>query len=175
MKIAVPAWLSEKSKKFRAALIACAALFCVSLMFFLTVLAPVAAQLRSREERYASLRKNHADAVLFQKQKKAFAGIRAGIPTQTDMPLLVKELLQTARRQKLSVGSVKFDIPKHSAERLTMLSFSLPVEGRYPNIKRFIHKVETSDRVVGIQELKMASERGRVKLQMKLVTYIKGS
>jgi hypothetical protein len=33
--------------------------------------------------------------------------------------------------------------------------------------------VETSDRLVGIQELKLDSDQGKVRLEMKLVTYIK--
>jgi hypothetical protein len=41
-------------------------------------------------------------------------------------------------------------------------------------VKRFIFEVETSTRLVGIQDLKLASDKGRVKLQMKLVTYIRG-
>lgn len=125
--------------------------------------------------KYSVLRKRHAEAVLFQKQKRQFAGIKAGIPTQKDMPLLVKDLVQSARRLNLKVGPINYDIPKPGSSELAMLTFSFPAEGGYPDIKRFIYETETSPRLVGIQDVKLDSERekGSVKLQMKLITYIK--
>jgi Tfp pilus assembly protein PilO len=89
------------------------------------------------------------------------------------MPLLVKEFVQAARRLNLTVAAVTYDIPKGGGEAIAMLSFSFPVEGRYPDVKRFIYEVEISDRLVGIQDVEMDADKGRVKLQMKLVTYIK--
>ena len=82
--------------------------------------------------------------------------------------------MQTARRLNLKVATVNYDIPKSVTGELVMLSFSFPVEGRYPEIKRFIYDVETSDRFVGIQELKLESEKGAGKLNMKLMTYVRG-
>lgn len=135
--------------------------------------APSALTLADLASRQAALRKRHAEAVLFQKQRESYAGIRAGIPTQKDMPLLVKDLVQKARSLNLSVGSISYDIPQHGREGLSVLSFSFPAEGTYPSVKRFIYEIESSDRIIGIQELKLDSDRGRVKLQMKLVTYIR--
>ncbi len=57
---------------------------------------------------------------------------------------------------------------------LAMLAFSFPAEGKYPDIKRFIYEVETSDRLVGVQDLKLESDTGRVKMNVKLMTYVKG-
>jgi Tfp pilus assembly protein PilO len=90
------------------------------------------------------------------------------------MPLLVKDLVHKARRLNLEVASVRYDMPMRAGGELALLAFSFPAEGRYADIKRFIYEVETSDRLVGIQELKMNSDQGSVKLDLKLVTYIKG-
>jgi Tfp pilus assembly protein PilO len=171
-KIKAPAWLSE-DKKLRTALLICVGLLCANLLLYGVAITPSAGRLRDLETRYADLRKRHAEAVLFQKQKKMLAGIGAGLPAQKDMPLLVKDLVQTARKLNLKVASVNYDIPKRGSEGLTMLSFSFPAEGSYPSVKRFVYEVETSDRLVGIQDVKLDSEKGRVKLLMKLVTYIK--
>lgn len=171
--IKAPAWLRE-NRKLRSALALCAGLVCANLLLYGIAIVPAAGRLAALESNYADLKKKHAEAVLFQKQKEAFAAFRAGIPSQKDMPLLVKELVQIARRLNIKVAAVNYDIPKRGAEGLTMLSFSFPAEGAYPAVKRFIYEVETSDRLVGIQEVKLDSEHGRVKLQMKLVTYIKG-
>lgn len=171
-KIKAPAWLSG-NKKLKAAVLLCAGLGCVNLVLFAVAVAPSAARLRDLDARYAEIRKRHAEAVLFQKQKKMLAGIGAGLPAQKDMPLLVKDLVQTARKLNLRVAVVNYDIPSRGSEGLTMLSFSFPAEGNYPAVKRFIYEVETSDRLVGIQDLKLDSTQGKVNLQMKLVTYIK--
>jgi Tfp pilus assembly protein PilO len=117
----------------------------------------------------------HAEAALFNEQKPLFAGLLAGIPAQKDMPLLVKELEQMAKRLNLSVAAINYDMPQRESGELAMLSFSFPVEGRYPDIKRFIYEVETSGRVIGIQDVKLDSDKGRVKLQLKLMTYVRGN
>jgi Tfp pilus assembly protein PilO len=174
MNIKAPSWLRANDKRLRRAALVFAGLLVLDLLLYGVIVAPSTVMLSARDARYGELRKRHAEAILFKKQKPLIAGIMAGVPAQKDMPLLVKDLVLTARRLNLSVASVKYDIPRRSSGELALLTFSFPAEGRYPDIKRFIHEVETSDRLVGIQDLKMDSEQGRVKLEMKLVTYIKG-
>ncbi len=171
--IRMPVWLQWTDKRLRAAFLSFTALLILDAVLYGALLAPAASQLSAGEARYRALRKRHAEAVLFTKQKASFSGIMAGTPSQKDMPLLVKNLVQTARQLGLSVSSVKYDIPKASGE-FTMLAFSFPAEGQYANIKRFIHDVETSDRLVGIQDLKMDSDKGSVRMEMRLLTYIRG-
>ena len=172
--ISLPSGLVE-NRKLRLIALGCAALIVVNVLFSLFVAAPSAAGLRDLESRYADLRKRNAEAVQFQKQKRDMAGIMTGIQTQKDMPLLVKDLVQTARGRNLRVGPINYDIPKPGSGGLAMLTFSFPAEGRYPDIKRFIYETETSPRLVGIQDVKLESEKGGVKLQVKLVTYIKSN
>lgn len=167
-------WLKHNKQLRTAALIFCG-LLCANLLAYSLFLMPEAGRLKELDGRYTELRKRHAEAVLFKKQKEALAGLKAGIPTQKDMPLLVKELGQTAKRLHLSVAAINYDIPRQSQEGLTMLSFSFPAEGSYPDIKRFIYEIETSGRLLAIEGLDLGRDQGsRVKLQMKLMTYIKG-
>ena len=167
-------WLTGSGKDLRTAVLVFAGLVLANLLAYFLFVVPVSAGLSAREAKYADLRKRHAEAVLFQKQKPLFAGIMEGIPSQKDMPLLVKEFVQTARRLNLSVAAVNYDMPKRGSGELAMLAFSFPAEGRYPDIKRFIYEVETSDRLVGVQDLKLESETGRVKMSVKLMTYVRG-
>jgi len=171
-KIKAPAWLSE-NKKLRTTALLCVGLFFANLMLYGVAVTPSAGRLRDLEARYAELRKRHAEAVLYQKQKHMLAGISTGIPAQKDMPLLIKDLVQIARKLNLKVAAVNYDMPKRGNEGFIMLVFPFSAEGNYPEIKRFVYEVETSDRFVGIQNVKLDSEKGRVKFQMKLVTYIK--
>lgn len=173
-KIQALPWLKGINRDLRAAALVCGVLVCVNLLLYGALIAPSAARLKTGETRYAELRRRNAEAVLFKKQRPLFAGMKSGIPAQKDMPLLVKEFVQTARRLHLSVASIQYDMPKGTSGELAMLALSFPAEGRYPDIKRFIYEVETSDRLVGIQDLKLDADQGRVKLAMKLVTYVKG-
>jgi Tfp pilus assembly protein PilO len=172
-KIRLPEWL-KGSKRLRAAALLCVGLLCADLLLYAGFIVPSKASLRSWEEKYAELRKRRTDAVLFEKHKEELSGIRAGIPTQKDMPLLIKEIVQTARRLHLSVSPIKYEIPNQSGEVPAVVSFAFPVEGKYADVKRFIYEIETSSRPVGIQDLKIGGEKGGVKVQMKLMTYVKG-
>ena len=174
-KIEIVLWLRENGRQLRAAALVFAALVCINLALYFFFIAPSAARLKKAVATSAGLRMRHAEAALFNEQKPLFAGLLAGIPAQKDMPLLVKELEQMAKRLNLSVAAINYDMPQRESGELAMLSFSFPVEGRYPDIKRFIYEVETSGRVIGIQDVKLDSDKGRVKLQLKLMTYVRGN
>jgi Tfp pilus assembly protein PilO len=174
-KITVLSWLRENSKQLRTAAIPFAVLVCINVALYFFLVAPSVNGLKTGEARLAELRQRHAEAVLFKEQKPLFARLLAGIPSQKDMPLLVKELVQMARKLNLSVAAISYDIPRRENGELAMLSFSFPVEGSYADVKRFIYEVETSDRLIGIQDVTLESEKGRVRLQMKLMIYVRGT
>jgi Tfp pilus assembly protein PilO len=165
---------SPATRRLRTVVLLGSGLIMINLIVYGALVAPSVRRLAADQQQYAELKKKHAEVVLFQKQKRLFAGLTAGIPAQKDVPLLIKDLVQTARRLHLSVEAVNSDIPTPGSGGLTMLTFSFPASGSYADIKRFIYEVETSDRIVGIQDVKMGSEKGHVKMQMKLVTYIRG-
>jgi Tfp pilus assembly protein PilO len=168
-----PQWITGENSGLRTPLLVFAGLLCALTLTYCVLVAPRAARLRACRAELTELRRNHAEAVLFERQKPALAKLMAGVPSQNDMPLLVKDLVQDARRLHLSVASVKYDIPGRTGSELAALLFSFPAEGRYPDIKRFVHDVETSGRLVGIKALKLTSDKGRVTMDMKLVTYVK--
>lgn len=156
---------------FPAALCACIAI--LDLVLFVSLLSPALARLESALAATADLKRRSAEAALFQKQKKAFSGMAAGIPSQQDVPIVIRDIVQTARRLNLSVGAVNSDIPAPGSEGMAQFTFTVPVTGRYPDLKRFIHGMETTDRLLGIQGLFLKADKGRVSLIVKLVTYIK--
>ncbi len=173
MNLKIPASFRVSDKRIFTAAMISAGLLVLDLVLFGVLVSPSSLRLSAFEDKYRELRKRHADAVLFKQQKSSVAGVIAGVPAQKDMPLLVKDLVQSARRLNLSVSSVKYDIPVRASGELALLSFSFPAEGRYADIKRFVYEVETADRLVGIENIKMDSEKGNVKMDMKLLTYVK--
>ncbi len=169
-----PALLRANDRKVRTAALIFAGFLALDGILFGALVLPSSARLADWEAKYREQRKRRADAILFKQQKSSVSGVIAGVPAQKDMPLLVKDLVQSARRLHLSISSVKYDIPRRASGELAMLTFSFPAEGKYADIKRFIYEVETSDRLVGIETLNMDSDKGIVKLEMKLLTYVKG-
>jgi Tfp pilus assembly protein PilO len=174
MNLKVPALFRVNDKRIRTAALISAGLLVLDLFLFGLLVSPSSLRLTADQDKYRELRKRRADAILFKQQRSSVSGVIAGVLAQKDMPLLVKDLVQSARRLNLSVSSVKYDIPGRGSGELALLSFSFPAEGRYADIKRFVYEVETSDRLVGIESLKMDSEKGLVKMDMKLLTYVKG-
>ncbi len=164
----------ESVKQLRLVAALFAFLILVDLFVYSFLIVPSHARMRAAEERIHELKKRQAETVQFKKQKPLFAGLLEGIPAQKDMPLLVKEVVTLARKQNLSIAAVKYDIPRKESGELALLTFSFPAEGRYSDVKRFIYEVETSDRLIGIQDLKLDADQGRVKMQMKLLTYVRG-
>jgi Tfp pilus assembly protein PilO len=173
-KIQMPRWLRENARQLRTTVTVFAVLVCINALLYAFFIVPSLSRLKTGETKIAEFRHRHAVAVLFKKQKPVFAGLMEGIPTQKDIPLLVKKLVLTARRLNLSVAAIDSDFPKSESGGLAMLSFSFPVKGRYSNIKRFIYKLETTKWLIGMRNLKLESDKGRVKLQMKLITYVRG-
>jgi len=146
----------------------------VNAVIFGVSVAPAAHRLSAEQGRMAELRRRYADALLFQKQKQALAGLNEGILMQKDVPLLLKDLVQMARKRGLRVDTINSDIPTPSAGGLTLLTFTVPVSGSYSGCKRYIHDLETADRLVGIQGIRFSTEQRAVNLELKLITYIRG-
>jgi Tfp pilus assembly protein PilO len=146
----------------------------VNALVFGIAVAPAVRRMHAEQEKLAELRRRFADALLFQKQKQALAGLNEGILTQKDVPLLLKDLVQMARRRGLSSGTINSDMPTPSSGGLTLLAFTVPLSGNYANGKRYIHDLETSDLLVGIQDARFSKEKQTVKLDLKLITYIRG-
>ncbi len=172
-KLQVPQLLAGNNRKLTITALVFLGFVCADLLLYSFLLSPAAARLRGMEARAAELRHRHAEAGVVRAPRTLFAGLMAGIPAQKDMPILVKDLVQTARQHGLSVASITYDMPSRAGGELALLKFSFPAEGKYADVKRFIYNVETSDRLVGIQEMKLGSDKGRVNMEMKLVTYIK--
>jgi Tfp pilus assembly protein PilO len=149
------------------------ALAAANALLYVFAVLPASARHAEQQERLADLKRQHADALLFQKQKKVLSGLRTGALTQKDVPLLIKDLVQTARGLGLSVGAINSDLPTPGSGGLAALTFTVPVSGSYGSIKRYIYEIETSDRTVGIVDLRFDGDRKAVKLDMKLVTYLR--
>ncbi len=160
-------------RRQRVLLALVAALVCVDALLYALLVAPTTHRIDALERQCAELTQRRTEAVLFQKRKRDLAGISEGMPAQKDMPILVKDLVQSARRLHLAVGAVQYDMPKRGGNDFSVLSFTFPAAGGYAAVKRFLYTVETADRFIAIRDVELASDKGRVSLQLKLATPVR--
>ena len=166
--------VSALRKKLALPVVLCAAVAVLDLLLFILLVTPAAARLETATVATTDLKRRNAEAVLFQRQKTTFSGMAAGIPSQKDVPIVIRDIVQTARKLNLAVGAVNSDIPSTGNQGMAQLTFLVPVAGSYSDIKRFIYSMESTDRLIGIRDLSLKADKGRVSMSINLVTYIKG-
>jgi len=125
-------------------------------------------------------RRKHADAVLFQKAETGSLPVSpCGHPCAEGRAAgMIKDLVQAARRLKLSVEAINSDIgPRRGrggADHGLRSTFPA-VRGPMPTSSGWhLRGRDLRTALWGSRDVKLGSEKGRVKMQMKLVTYHPG-
>ncbi len=101
-----------------------------------------------------------------------FKSMLASRPEYTDV---LKKVYRLAKKDKMKFSSFA---AQTSALRqvgdLEQLSFSLPVSGRYPDVRKFIYDVETSDLFLNINDLGLTGGgKEDITLTIGLSTYVR--
>jgi type IV pilus assembly protein PilO len=101
---------------------------------------------------------------------------RATIPPRQEFSELISDLYGLATKAGLSVDQVNYNPKILPQEGLLSYSLAFGVSGRYDQIKRFIHGLEQSSRLVVIDNISLSAanrpDKGQqVALQLALTTY----
>ncbi|MEW6089105.1 MAG: type 4a pilus biogenesis protein PilO [bacterium] len=94
------------------------------------------------------------------------------LPRYEEITRLIRELPNIAEKTGVKVSGVKYQLIKD--EGYNRLSFSLPVEGSYSEIRRFIYEIETMRKVIWIERLAIKtsySMREELSIQLTMSTY----
>lgn len=160
----------------------------VNLLFYLFMAYPQRYQAENREKEYLSLRHKLADlradvtlAKRVEEGKATMAGLKGRLPAKDDLPAMIREIHGLARKYNLKIPTVKYEPKREKGEAMMRLLITLPVVGEYPDIRRFIHEMETSDRLVMLENMGIATSGGTGKagnergaqLQLTMSTYIR--
>ncbi len=100
---------------------------------------------------------------------------RESIPSKLEFSELLRELFALAEGAGLSIERISYD-PKAIEER-GVLRYSLvfSVAGNYGQLKKFVHSLEQSPRIIALEEMALsgAGERraGEVQLRLRFSTY----
>lgn len=104
---------------------------------------------------------------------EAFKGRLSG---QKDLTRVVERLVKAARKNGLSITNADYSpgmVREAEAYRYTI---SFPVEGMYPQIKKFINDIETLNYPIVIEEITLSGskvQQGAIGLRLKISTYFR--
>ena len=98
---------------------------------------------------------------------------RQAIPDQSKLSSLVDELFSLADRAGLSISSVQYNSIKEPEQQLLRYKINYRVVGTYKQIKKMVHLIEQSERIIFIDELSLggASKDESVSLSLSLTTF----
>lgn len=97
------------------------------------------------------------------------------LPRKTEMTKIIRELDNLARGSSLVIHDIAYESKKTREGNIFPISFSFPVEGKYSNVKNFIYKLESSKRLIAINDLNLEKASGKedIRLNIKLTVYLK--
>jgi hypothetical protein len=78
------------------------------------------------------------------------------IPARTEMPQVLGTLLKQADAAQLSIDTAKYEISATKAGALVRYRLSFPIDGPYPNVRRFIDSTLIAIPALAIDDLSIA-------------------
>ena len=94
------------------------------------------------------------------------------IPDYQEFTSLIEELLVLSNNASLNIDRIAYSSSQRKESKLLKLELNFNVAGDYGQIKKFIHSLEQSTRLITIKQISLqgASDEG-VDLRLKLETY----
>lgn len=143
------------------------------LIFFSKVIGRQDSEITSLEEKINSLRGTSRGGVL-ERARSGVDAFKKGLPDEKRLTPVLEEVFLTAKKNglKIPAGDYSPEMVKDADISRYMISF--PVEGRYPQIKKFIYDLENMKHQLAIEEISMASSKetdGTIGLKIKISAY----
>lgn len=102
------------------------------------------------------------------------AKFRQSIPDYREFTGLIEELLVLSGRARLNITQIGYSSTQLEESALLKFDLDFNVAGDYDQIKRFIHSLEQSTRLIAIKQIDLQSADGEgVKLRLNLETYFR--
>ena len=79
------------------------------------------------------------------------------IPAETDLPVFIGELFKWARQAQLDIDRITYRPAIDAEYGFLRYDLGFSINGEYEQIKKFIHLLETSDRILLIERIAMSS------------------
>ncbi len=143
---------------------------------------PQVAQLRQNLERQQQelermrqlgARQDSPEAV-YRRGREDLSRFYAMIPANSDLTGLIEELFNMAHRAGLEIDRIGYDPRKLEERPLLAYSLMFSVSGNYEQLKSFVYDIETSSRLITLDEITLSGAGGGdrpVSLNLRFTTY----
>lgn len=172
-------------RQSRAFPVVIAVLLVVNILFFLFLFllqAPQSAQLErdyfelQAKTRLGKAMENETPQARFVQMKSDLQRFRSIIPVRGDLSGLIAELYELAGASGLDVKQVGYTPSEIPEQELISYALSFSLTGNYGEIKKFIYRLEQSERLIVIEQLSLSAAPGtdklrQVTLKIRLTTF----
>ena len=157
-----------------------------ALLTYVYALRPAEERVRLAEEAYQQAKQVQADLQRAKAQQvKAHAAQRQleverkALPTQEEFTPLALALSELAKRERVRIPGMGYDIKKPEGSRPVKATITFRASGDYTAIYRFLNRLETAESYLVIERLDVASEQKahtsatRVVVNIAVATYLR--
>ena len=133
------------------------------------------AQVRQTQQGLAALA---TPQTIFRRGQSDLQSFRDQVPLRSEFPALMSDLYLLARKAGLDIERITYDPKLLTEAELLRYGLVFAVAGDYGQVKRFVHSLEQSSRLIAIEEIALSAgenEQGQssVLLRLRLSTYFK--
>lgn len=135
-------------------------------------------QVRQRQVEFANSGVPVSAAEQIEKNLQQFNNL---IPEQIDFSDFIGELFEWGQQANLKIHQINYQPKQDKETRFLRYGLSFSVKGEYAQVKKFIHLLENSRRIILIEKISLrgssATQKGQpqVDLQIELATYFQGA
>jgi type IV pilus assembly protein PilO len=133
-------------------------------------------QARTRQGRLAEAA-TKTPAEIYRRGEADLQKFRATIPAKSEFPALLGEIFSLANQAGLTIDQIGYQPKEVEGEGLLRYGLAFSVRGDYGQVKRFIHSLEQSERLMGIDGLTLSGGRdsgeAKVELRLQLATFFR--
>lgn len=138
-------------------------------------------QLMDLQSRLRQSRQSAAEAKspaeIYRQGEADLQKFRAAIPAKNEFPALLGEIFSLADRAGLSIERIGYQPKEVEGQGLLRYGLAFSVHGDYGQLKRFIHSLERSQRLIVIDGLTLSGGRepgeAQVELRLQLTTFFR--
>jgi Tfp pilus assembly protein PilO len=112
----------------------------------------------------------------FGRGKEQLESFKKMLPASSDYTGILREVFKMAKEDGVksnSISAVKKESAQNQDEDIVQISFSMPVTGKYKDVRKFIHDMESSSLFLNIDNLGLDSneQTGEIAVTLGLTTY----
>jgi len=144
------------------------------------ILAPKQERLTTAKERYEAARQTQTRQKAAKKTLEELAEVWKTLPPRREFATLAAEISELARADRVSIQGMAYSLQKSEEGMPIKASLTFRPQGEYASIRRFIHRLETTNSYLYIESLDASRATGSgetpaplVVFNLRLVTFLK--